>query len=75
MSANFVRTDLYESQRTDSGRRIGDLEHDVTELQGELKATKDDSERRYRTSVNLAMGAFLSFMGGAALLALQLVAG
>lgn len=85
MSRGYVRTELWLEQRGETGRRIGDIEKDMGEmkahLQKEIDATrasietiKVETDRRYRTTVNLALGAFLSFLGGAALMLIQLVA-
>lgn len=74
MSASFVRAELYESQRQESGRRMGEIEHDVAVEKAAREADKLEADRRYRTTVNLFIGGFISIAGGAFLLVLQLVA-
>jgi hypothetical protein len=72
-SGTFVRSELYESQRQDNGRRIGDVEKDVTEVRTAFDSFKLETERRYRTTVNLFIGGFISLLGGGFLLVLQVV--
>jgi hypothetical protein len=74
MASTFVRMDLHESQRTDTGRRVGEVERSLGIAQAAIDAVKKDAEARYRTTVNLALGAFLSFLGGVVLMILNLVA-
>jgi hypothetical protein len=85
MSSSFVRTELYESQRQDSGRRVGDLEHemaearaihdrDIAELRTQRDADKLENDRRNRTIQNMFIGGGISIFGGAGLLLFQLVA-
>jgi hypothetical protein len=73
MSGTFVRTDLYESQRQETGRRTGDVERDIEQIKAQREADKLEADRRYRTTVNLFIGGGISLFGGLFLFVLQLV--
>lgn len=74
MAGAFVRSELYESQRGDTGRRIGDIEHDVGKAESDLENLKTEIDRRFRQSVNLGLGSLGSALVGVFLLLLNLVA-
>lgn len=74
MGGSFVRAELYESQRQENGRRIGDIEKEVSDVKSARDADKLEADRRFRTSVNLFIAGGVSLFGGAVLLLLQLVA-
>lgn len=74
MSGTFVRTELYESQRQDAGRRVGEIEKDVVENKTEFNAFKLLSDQRYRNTVNMFIMGGIGFAGSVGLYLLQLVA-
>jgi hypothetical protein len=74
MNGAFVRVDLYDSQRQDSGRRVGNVERELAKLRADREADKLENDRRYRNVVNIGIAALLSFLGGVGLFLLQLVA-
>jgi hypothetical protein len=74
MSRTFVDAKLYESQRGDTGRRIGDIERDVAKSASDLENLKIEIDRRFRQSVNLGLGSLGSALVGVFLLLLNLVA-
>lgn len=75
MGGSFVRTSTFEDWRRESyGRRVGEVEKDNAETKAAFEAFKLETDRRYRTTVNLFIGGGITLFGGAFLLVLQLVA-
>lgn len=73
--STFLRAASWEEWRRDTyGQRMAEFDRNMTDNRVAIEAIKVETDRRYRTSVNLALAAFLSFAGGGVLLVLQLVA-
>lgn len=72
----FLRASTWEDWRRDTyGQRMADFDRATTDNRVAIETIKIETDRRYRTSVNLGLAAFLAFLGGAAVLVLQLVLG
>lgn len=74
MSGTFVRVELYDSHRKETGRRIGEAERSIAALRSDRDADRLENDRRYRNTVNIGLATLLSFMCGVGLFLLQLVA-
>lgn len=74
ISNTYLSQGMWEEWRREAyDQRIRIIERGIAENKQVMDARTVEADRRYRTQVNLFVGAFLSIAGGAGLLVLQLV--